>query len=784
MELNLKKIQQMDTKEIYDFLLPTINSVYQSFKYIGISKQSYYELVLKEIVNSKKTYTGNTSYSDFIKKNIIKFLSEQTRTLMYDSSTSFKVINDYINQKFSEISTFEYAIEYFQKLDSFFQTYNFILTPDLLIELINKNNIFLNMIESIFNHYKLQIITGNYANIFDNTSLILTIDAYCMLNNIEIKQEETVEIYNATEFETTDSVKTYLRGIGRRPLLSVQQERELAIKVAQGDSKARDLFIESNLRLVASIARNYLNRGLSFLDLIQEGNLGLMRAIDKYEVEKGYKFSTYATHWIRQAITRAIADKSRNVRIPVHMYEKIGDYKKAVTNLEAKLSRQPTINEIATEMGLSNTEVIRLHKLQSDTVSINALIGDNEDTEFENFIPASEETPEDLVIAETLQYHVRNLFKDCNLREREREILMLRYGFNNGEPMTLKQIGEKYNLSQERVRQIEAEALMKIRRSKHTKTLAVYTQYPEKSLENIEEFRKKYRESSKTCKAYLKDDGRTMEKENDEMRKLQTIYQYFEDYTREQVNEMLSKLTEEEIALITLRYGEDLDNPVSRKLTKDQTNKFYKVLIPKMKKLLANSSGDYKKRSRKPKVNNAQQSSVEPSIVEKPVQQHILPSEKPTSTELIQEKKEVIELIPKTEPKEESTPVVKTDKVSNDITKDDFTKMLELLRTPTFTQMMGVLTPKESIIISLKLGYVDGKYFSTESIAQFLEIEEKEVIETTKKVLLLYKENMNSFLDSIIEVATDQVGQDRSLFMKTKSFKNRDREGDNYDFKQ
>ena len=772
MELDLKKIQKMDSKEIYDFLLPTINNIYQSSRYIGISEQDYYDLVIKEISNSKKTYNGNTQYSDFIKKKIRTSLSEQIRTLIYDSSTSFKIINDYINQKFSQISTFEDAIKYFKKLDSFFEIYNFIPNPDLLIELINKNKIFIDMAESIFKKYNLQIISGNAEKIFDNPFLIFTLETYCMLNNIKIKQEETEEIYDVTEFETTDSEKAYLIEIGRRPLLSVQQERELAQKVAQGDSEARELFIESNLKLVVSFAKNYLNRGLSFLDLIQEGNLGLITAVDKYDVEKGYKFSTYASHWICQAITRAITDKGRNIRVSAHMYEKIRVYKKVVTNLEAKLSRQPTINEIANEMGLSISKVTKLYKLQSDTVSINTLIGNDEDEELGNFIPASEETPEDVVIAGTLQYQVRKLFEDCNLKERETEILMLRYGFNDREPMTLEQVGKKYHLTRERVRQIEATALRKIRKSKYIKVFADYMQHSEKSLESIEEFRKMYTEPKNQFKIYLKDDGRTRENEDDKMRKLQSIYECFKDYTKEQVNEMLLKLTEEERALIVLRYGEDLDNPVSGKLTKEQTDKFYGTLLPKMKRLLKNPNTERKPRKPREKksVISAQTQEVVAPIIEEhsTLEQPSLSSEEPTLITPAQEIKEEVEgeLISKIESKEERTPVAKADEVNNDITKDDCMKMLELLRTPTFTEMMSVLTVKESIIISLKLGYVDGKYFSTESIAQFLGIEQTEVIETTQKVLLLYKENINNFLDNIIEVATDQVGQGRGLSMK------------------
>lgn len=769
MKLSLKKIQQMDSNEIYDSLLSTINGIYQAFEYIGLSQKDYYKLVLNEITDSKNTYNVNTVYSDFVKERIKKALSDYVGKLIYDSATSFEIINNYINQKFEENLTYEDAIKCFKKLNTFFKTYNFIPNPDLLIELITKNKIFIKMVESIFKHYNLQIISGNYEKIFNNTSLILTIETYCMLNNIEIKQKLSEEIYDSIEFETTDSVKAYLKEIERRPLLSVQQERELAQLVAQGDSKARDLFIESNLKLVVSIARKYLNKGLSFLDLIQEGNLGLMTAVDKYDVAKGYKFSTYATHWIRQAITRAIADKGRNVRIPVHTYEKIVAYKKAVISLEAKLGRKPSINEIANEMKLSISKVTKLHKLQSDTVSINTLIGDDKDTELENFIPASEETPEDVAIAGTLQYQVKKLFEDCNLKEREIEILMLRYGFNDREPMTLEQVGKKYKLTKERIRQIEAEALMKIRRSKHIKTLAVYMQNPEKSLESIEEFRKKYRESNNPHKAYLKNNEKIKEKENDDMSKLQTIYQYFKDYTREQVDQMLSKLTEEERALITLRYGEDLDNPLSVKLTKEQTHKFYGSLVPKMKRLLNNPNKEKKKKSRKIKDNVQPQTPAESRRVKSPIQnQPILSSEESTTEIPTQKLKEAAEgkLASKFEQTEDLTPDITAEENSNDITKTDCIKMLELLRTPSFEQMISVLTVKESIIISLKLGYVDGKYFSTESIAQFLEIEEKEVIEITKKVLLLYKENINSFLDNIIEIATDQVGQERVLSMK------------------
>ena len=765
MELNLKKIQQLDAHEILAILLSTIDNLYKSIDYIGITKEDFYNLVLNEIDKSKKTYKGDIDYIEYIKNRMNIVLVDQIKNNLLEPKVAIIIINNYINKHLKKSTVYEDSIKNFKKLDKFFETYNHIPNPDVLLQIIEENMEFSQMIESVMKKHKTQIISGNLEKIFDDSTIILIIETYCMLKNIEIKEPEEFEkdSIDSGNFELTDSVKTYLREIGRRPLLTLEEERKLAQRISKGDNYAREIFIESNLKLVVSIARRYIGRGLSFLDLIQEGNLGLMTAVDKYDVSRGLKFSTYATHWIRQAITRAIADKGRNVRVPVHMYEKIGAYKKAVTNLEARLNRQPTINEIANEMGLSIPEVTKLHKLQNDTVSMNTLIGDDEDTELENFIPASEETPEDVAIVGTMQLQVRKLLEDCNLKPREIEVLMLRFGLNDREPMTLEEVGKKFNITRERVRQIESKALMKIRRSKHIKSLAEYMQNPDKSLENIEVFREKYRETGNPNKAFLKEDGRTQGKEKKEMAKLQTIYQYFKDYTKEQVDAMLEKLTEEERVLIVSRYGEDLNNPTAGKLTKEQTDKFYGSLVPKMRRLLSNPNKERKPRkkgTRTPKKEPKQPvvervSEVSTSTVEKPIVE--TPKTSTSNDEILEQKKES---------KSEYIPVASTIPIpsetqndSKNIKKEDCEKVLELLRTPTFNQMMSVLSVKESVIISLKLGYVDGKYFSTESIAQFLGIEAQEVIDTTRKVLLLYKENINQFIDNAIEIVTEQPRQ-------------------------
>ena len=270
---------------------------------------------------------------------------------------------------------------------------------------------------------------------------------------------------------------------------------------------------------------------------------------------------------------------------------------------------------------------------------------------------------------------------------------------------------------------------------------------PDKSLQNNETCRAKYREKGNHNKSFLKENSEIKRKEHKKMRKLQTIYQYFNDYTKEQVDIMLKKLSEEEKTLIALRYGEDLNNPESGKLNKEQTNKFYGILIPKMKKLLANPNEEIK--PRKKRTSNKEQQPITESISK-------------IAMSMVDESTEKNSKIPTTnteiteglfEP--DISKHTETQSNSRNITKENCEKVLELLRTPSFNQMISVLSVKESVIISLKLGYIDGKYFSTDSIAQFLGIEQQEVIDTTKKVLLLYKENINQFIDNAIEIVTE-----------------------------
>ncbi len=316
----------------------------------------------------------------------------------------------------------------------------------------------------------------------DDDLLDLDLDEEDLENELEDEKKSGVIIKATGEIEVTDSAKNiptddpvrmYFKEIGKVPLLSAEEERELAIRIEQGDEEAKKKLCESNLRLVVSIARRYLNRGLSFLDLIQEGNLGLIKAVEKFDYTKGYKFSTYATWWIRQAITRSIADQARTIRIPVHMVETINKLIRISRQLLQEYGREPTSEEIAREMGISVEKVREIKKISQDPVSLETPIGEEEDSHLGDFIPDEDiPSPVDAAAYSMLQKQLREVLD--TLSEREKKVLILRFGLDDGRPRTLEEVGKEFNVTRERIRQIEAKALRKLRHPSRSKKLRDY----------------------------------------------------------------------------------------------------------------------------------------------------------------------------------------------------------------------------------------------------------------------------------------------------------------------
>jgi len=305
-------------------------------------------------------------------------------------------------------------------------------------------------------------------DIFDTTAIEVT-EAEKGAVELEKELETLIKIDQGA---ISDPVRMYLREIGKVNLLTYEDEVNLAKRVEKGDRAAKNKLITANLRLVVSIAKKYVNRGLSLLDLIQEGNIGLTRAVEKYDWRRGYKFSTYATWWIRQAITRAIADQARTIRIPVHMVETINKFSRISRRLMQELGREPTPEEISQEMEVDVDKVREIIKISQVPTSLETPVGEEEDSHLGDFIPTTEPAPEEKASEELLKKDIEGVLS--SLTPREAKVIELRFGLKDGRQRTLEEVGREFNVTRERIRQIEAKALRKLRHPSRAKILRDY----------------------------------------------------------------------------------------------------------------------------------------------------------------------------------------------------------------------------------------------------------------------------------------------------------------------
>ena len=510
MEITRDNIHQYSSFEIYANYSSNINKIYNDFEFIGIDSEIFRKIVLKLIEDNKNEYDGKAPYFAYIEQIIYIYFKDKTKLLFDDCSKRLKLIDSFIGHKFSNLDNYkivdnkvlEETIKLFDEFDKLLNTYEIYLNNDELISLYNNNSNFSFALDIVIKSYPKN--KKRKAKKELNKTLVLALEAYYSfvnslkeLEKIE-EAEDIVDLENIEDFEEVnkvgeidekeefkkeededqseneilegftksdyseyvDSFKLYLKEIGRYKLLNKEEEVELAKRMEYGDDEAKQLLICSNLRLVVSVAKGYVGRGLQIADLVQYGTEGLMRAVDKFDYKKGYKFSTYAIWWIKQAITRSLADHSRTIRLPVHLVETINKMNKIKKELTLELNREPSEEELAEKMGVSVDKVREIKKITRNPVSLENPIGDDEDSYLGDFIPDEGSiSPEDFAIQKKLKENINGAL--MTLTERERKVLGLRYGLIDGKTRTLEQVGKEFNVTRERIRQIEAKALRK-----------------------------------------------------------------------------------------------------------------------------------------------------------------------------------------------------------------------------------------------------------------------------------------------------------------------------------
>lgn len=675
----------MADDEVFSSLLPTIKNIYKAFKYTGISFDDYSDIVLDEI----SEMDGKVEETVF-KNKLKKRMNNEVSKMLTDSDTASRIISSYLDVKVPKVDSYESAMKAFKKLDSFFSKYDFFMGRELLIDLLSNNEKFSSMTSYILKEKEKDIALGKSEDIFDSDFLIYTVKTYFELHGMPIKErKEEIDMIGFDSSSDLDIVSLYINELNA-PLLSEDEEKALLVKIKQGDMEAREKFIESNLRLVVSVAKKFLGRGVPFLDLVQEGNLGLMKAIDKFDLSYDVRFSTYAVYRIKMFVSKAIADQSRNIRVPISRQDELYSYMTNIDNLEKKFGMNLSIDEISMMLGKSVDKIRELESLKNDTVSINALVGKDNDTELGEFLSTSESI-EDEVIDSFLSEQIMELLKKSKLSEREKDVLLSRFGIGRSHVWQLKELSKKYGVSKAWIGQVELNALEKLRRLKSIEQFSVYMDNPDLALRNLEEFRKKpeKRERRKTGKR-----GSL----------LKSIYEYFDDFSREDVDSVLDDLNEFDKNLVFLRYGEDLDNPVSTTLFgEEETKKFYGALVPRMRKKLYALQEEAKPNNK----NNIKQD------------------------------------------------VFLTESLVTELNRDEYTKLIQILKKPDVIGVMTGLSMKEKIIVSLRLGYVDGKHFSVDAISDFLGLSNHDIIKTSVEFMTKHSDKVDSILNKAMDFAFD-----------------------------
>ncbi len=460
-------------------------NIYRDYGFIGIPLDEFnslYNRVLKDYEKSQ----SNKSAEDFVLQRLRMFFEEKIKHQFTTFEGSLNIINNFIKNRLISPNNYDGAIKQIKKLLDFLGKYDYIPNPDLVIELFNRNPVFNSIIEKIYSNYKSIIKKGEIEKLYDNEILIGFIEIYCMINNIEkieVKEEIEEEIGEENAGPIKTALRSYLDDIAKFDVLTKEEEVELFRRIQDGDESAKEEFIKHNLRLVVPIAKRYNNYGVPLIDLIFYGNIGLIIAVKKFKPEKGYKFSTYATSWIKRKVYAGLLTDSKLIKLPQERIAEVIYYNRVLIKLQNDLGRTPTLKEIAKEMDYDASELAKLISINDGIVSLNKKLSDENGAELVELIADSDDTPEEITMKTSLSDNIRALFSLSNLSEKEVVVLKHRFGFDGLSMKTLEQIGKLLGVKRQRIKQIEAKAIDKLRYSPYTKDFAIYMDNPEGALE-------------------------------------------------------------------------------------------------------------------------------------------------------------------------------------------------------------------------------------------------------------------------------------------------------------
>ena len=554
MTFSTDEIKTMTFDKLYQLLIPTLNNIKEEYSYISTSNSAL-DKWLKKIVEEKYNRIINSDkvvaidFSVTVENNINRYLRKT-----FTEGNGLELFNRYVDKNLKKD---ENSQKSFKKLIAFFNEFNYYPSNDLCIAILNNNKVKSILSDIVVEKRKL-LETNTLEEIFFDDIEVAFVENYCLLNNISINRNDDLNDY------IDDSLASYFSSI-KLPLLTKEEEIILLTRIKQGDKRAKDIMIERNIRLVIKMARKYSGRGLELLDLIQEGNIGLMIAVDRFDLEKDCKFSTYATWWIKQVMTRAIDDKGRTIRLPVYISEWNTKIRNAKKELQKELNRIPTDEEVATKLNISTDKLDELSIVSQSMLSLNQNISEEDDGQLSDYIE------DDSIVSPEIEA-IENVAKEelekviSTLKPREQQIIRLRFGFDDSEVKSLQEIGDILGISGERVRQLESRSLKELKQKilrKQKKIVKIDIKESENKV-----LRKKRNNRRRTAKD------------------LKSIYSYFKGYEKEQIQEAIQELDEKSVELLHKRYGEDFDNPIYNSLSNKDRAYLYSSIFVRMKRHL------------------------------------------------------------------------------------------------------------------------------------------------------------------------------------------------------